>query len=117
MLLGALGLILPAWTGIAPVLTPTAAAGRAVIMALAIGTHIRHRESAAVVVNPLLLAGAVFVARGRFGRYSYRPPDRWPYLAGVPTPTTNRPSTRRQWAGGPVREGCPPTVVLLPPPV
>ncbi|MFE2763596.1 hypothetical protein [Streptomyces halstedii] len=42
-----------------------------VITALAIGTHIRRRESAAVVVNLVLLAGAVFVAWGRFGRYSY----------------------------------------------
>lgn len=33
-ILGALGLILPAWTGIAPILTPIAAVGLAVIMAL-----------------------------------------------------------------------------------
>ncbi|MEV6165616.1 DoxX family protein [Streptomyces sp. NPDC052052] len=70
-LLGALGLILPAWTGIAPVLAPTAAVGLAVIMALAIGTHVRRRESSAVVVNLVLLATAVFVAWGRFGPYSY----------------------------------------------
>lgn len=70
-LLGALGLILPAWTGIAPVLVPTAAVGLAVIMALAIGTHVRCRESSAVVVNLVLLATAVFVAWERFGPYSY----------------------------------------------
>ncbi|MER5278062.1 DoxX family protein [Streptomyces sp. NPDC002809] len=62
---------MPAWTGTAPVLTPTAAVGLAVIMALAIGTHVRRRESSAVVVNLVLLASAVFVAWGRFGPHSY----------------------------------------------
>ena len=70
-LLGALGLILPAWTGIAPILTPIAAAGLAVIMALAVATHARRKEPSAVVVNLVLLVAAVFVAWGRFGPYSY----------------------------------------------
>ncbi|MGY2032737.1 DoxX family protein [Nocardia gipuzkoensis] len=70
-LLGALGLILPAWTGIAPILTPIAATGLAVIMALAIVTHARRREPSAIVFNLVLLAAAVFVAWGRFGPYAY----------------------------------------------
>ncbi|MEV4237033.1 DoxX family protein [Nocardia sp. NPDC049737] len=70
-LLGALGLILPAVTGIAPVLTPTAAVGLAVIMALAVVVHARRKEPSAIVFNLVLLAAAVFVAWGRFGPYSF----------------------------------------------
>ena len=70
-LLGALGLILPAWTGIAPILTPIAAVGLAVIMVLAVVTHARRKEPSAVVVNLVLLVAAVFVVWGRFGPYSY----------------------------------------------
>ncbi|MFE7720783.1 DoxX family protein [Nocardia rhizosphaerihabitans] len=70
-LLGALGLILPAWTGIAPILTPIAATGLAVIMALAIVIHARRKELSAIVFNLALLAAAVFVAWGRFGPYAY----------------------------------------------
>ncbi|WP_433626360.1 DoxX family protein [Nocardia sp. CA-120079] len=69
--LGALGLVLPAWTGIAPILTPIAAVGLAVIMALAIVTHARRKEPSAIVFNLVLLAAAVFVAWGRFGPYSF----------------------------------------------
>lgn len=69
--LGALGLILPAWTGIAPILTPIAAVGLAVIMALAIVTHIRRKEFSALPVNLVLLAAAAFVAWGRFGPHGY----------------------------------------------
>lgn len=70
-LLGTPGLILPAVTGIAPLLTPIAAVGLAVIMALAIRTHARRDEPSAIIVNVLLLAAAVFVAWGRFGPYSF----------------------------------------------
>lgn len=70
-LLGALGLILPACTGIAPILTPIAAVGLAVIMVLAIVIHARRKEPSAIVVNLVLLAAAVFVAWGRFGPHSY----------------------------------------------
>lgn len=67
-LLAAAGLILPAVTGIAPVLVPIAATGVAVLMVGAIVTHVRLREpivqSAPAAVLCLL---AVFVAWGRFG--------------------------------------------------
>ena len=43
-LLGAVGLILPAATGIAPILTPIAATGLAVVMVLAAATHVRRKE-------------------------------------------------------------------------
>ena len=68
-LLGALGLILPAATGIALILTPLAATGLGVVMIGAIITHIRRREPAALVPAVLLVLAAV-VAWGRFGPYS-----------------------------------------------
>ena len=70
-LLGAIGLIVPAATGIAPILTPIAAAGFAVIMVLAAATHIRRKEPSAVGFNAVLFAVAVFVAWGRFGPYGW----------------------------------------------
>jgi hypothetical protein len=69
-LLGAIGLILPAATGIAPVLTPIAATGLALTMVLAAATHIRRKEPSGVAFNAVLFALAVFVAWGRFGPYS-----------------------------------------------
>ena len=68
--LGALGLILPAVTGIATVLTPLAATGLAVVMVGAMVTHVRRNEMAQLAPNVVLLALAVFVAWGRFGPYS-----------------------------------------------
>lgn len=63
-ILGALGLILPALTGILPVLVPVAALGLAITMAGAIIVHLRRRET---IVPPLvLLVLAAFVAIGRF---------------------------------------------------
>jgi uncharacterized membrane protein YphA (DoxX/SURF4 family) len=68
-LLGGLGLILPAATGIAPILTPIAATGLAVIMVLAAATHIRRKEPSGVAVNAVLFLLAALVAWGRFGPY------------------------------------------------
>ena len=48
-LLGAIGLILPAATGIAVILTPLAATGIAVIMLLAMNTHRRRRATRGAV--------------------------------------------------------------------
>jgi uncharacterized membrane protein YphA (DoxX/SURF4 family) len=67
--LGALGLILPGVTGIAPALTPVAAAGLAIIMVGAVVTHARRHEVKSVVMNVVLLALAVVVAVGRFGLF------------------------------------------------
>lgn len=69
--LGGLGLILPAWTGIAPILTPIAASGIALIMALAVVVHVRRKEYVALPINAVMFALAVFVAWGRFGPYAY----------------------------------------------
>jgi len=52
---GGLGLILPAVTGIAPILTPLAATGLAIIMVLAAATHVRRKEPSAVVFTLVLV--------------------------------------------------------------
>jgi hypothetical protein len=70
-ILGALGLILPAWTGIAPILTPIAATGLAVHMVAAAIVHYRRKEYQMIGVNAVLFVLAVFVAVMRFGPYSY----------------------------------------------
>ncbi|MEU6379354.1 DoxX family protein [Streptomyces sp. NPDC046909] len=67
----ALGLILPAATGIASVLTPLAATGLVVVMVLAALTHARRKEPGAIAFNAVLLILAALVAWGRFGPYSF----------------------------------------------
>ncbi len=62
---GAIGIVLPAVTGILPWLTPVAAVGLALIMLFAAIFHLRRGEP--VYANLVLLALAVFVAWGRFG--------------------------------------------------
>lgn len=66
-LLGALGLILPALTGILPWLTPLAAIGLALIQVLAIFTvHLPKKEFQVIPVNIVLLVLAIVAAYGRF---------------------------------------------------
>lgn len=62
---GALGLVLPAATGIAPWLTPVAAVCLAVLQALAIRMHLRRGERAPLPFNAVLLVLALLVAVGR----------------------------------------------------
>ena len=64
--LGAVGLILPAATGIAPVLVPLAALGLVLIMVGAVITRLRRHEPKAMVADLAYLALAGFVAWGRF---------------------------------------------------
>jgi len=64
-LLAVPGLILPWATGVAPVLTPLAAAGLIVFMVGAAWSHARLRELKAVVINLALLGVAAFVLVGR----------------------------------------------------
>jgi len=65
-ILGGIGLILPAVTGILPVLTAWAAASLAVVMVLAAVFHLRRQEYQAIVINSVLFVLAAFVAFGRF---------------------------------------------------
>jgi hypothetical protein len=62
--LGAVGLVVPALTGIAPMLTPLAAAGLVAIMIGAVATHVRRKEPP----TPPIVLGilAAIVAVGRF---------------------------------------------------
>lgn len=69
--LGAIGLILPAALDIAPILTPIAAAGLALLMAGAAVTHVRRGEQNMVPINLVLGGLAAFVAVMRFGPYSF----------------------------------------------
>jgi hypothetical protein len=64
--LGAVGLILPQATGIAPVLTPIAAIGLAIVQLGAAVTHARRKEYKMLSVNIVLLLLALLVAIGRF---------------------------------------------------
>ncbi|AXB41220.1 DoxX family protein [Amycolatopsis albispora] len=64
--LGGAGLVLPAVTGVAPVLVPVAAVGLAIIMAGAATVMIRRREFGHMVANLVYLVLIVFVAWGRF---------------------------------------------------
>ena len=67
-ILGAIGLILPALLGIAPVLVPLAATGLATIMVGAAVVEFRRQELRHLLLNLTYLAMAAFVAFGRFGR-------------------------------------------------
>ena len=64
---GAIGLVVPWATGIAPLLTPVAACSLLVLMGGAVKTHLDLKESPA----PPAIVGAlcVFVALGRFGAF------------------------------------------------
>ena len=64
--LGAIGLILPALTGILPVLTPLAAVGLVIVMVLASGFHATRGEYQGVVANLILFGLSAFVVYGRF---------------------------------------------------
>ena len=68
--LGALGLVLPGALGVAPLVTPLAAVGLALIMVGAIATHVRMGETERLAVPVVLLALTLFVAVERFGAHS-----------------------------------------------
>ncbi len=64
--LGAIGIVLPALTGILPWLTPLAALGLVLTMIGAALTHLRRAEYDGIAVAAVLLILAAFVAYGRF---------------------------------------------------
>jgi len=66
-LLGAIGLIVPWLTGIAPILTPVSATGFCIIMVLATNiVHLKKGEYKGVATNIFIFLLAAFVAFGRF---------------------------------------------------
>jgi uncharacterized membrane protein len=64
--LGAIGIVVPALTGIVPSLTPLAALGLVLLMIGAALTHLRRSEYSVITVPAVLLILAAFVACGRF---------------------------------------------------
>jgi hypothetical protein len=70
--LGTAGLILPAVTGIAPILVPLAATGAALLFTGAVIVRLRRGERLTIVIDLVYLALAVFVAWGRFGPHPFR---------------------------------------------
>jgi len=70
-MLGAIGLILPAITKLAPVLVPLAATGLVLVMVGAAVTHGRRREVPMIAINAVLGILAAIVAWGRFGPYAF----------------------------------------------
>ncbi len=70
--LGAIGVILPALTKIAPILVPIAASCLALTMVGAVLVHIQRKDPPGRVIPSMVLAVlAVIVAFGRFGAYAF----------------------------------------------
>lgn len=67
-IVGALGVVLPWLFNIAPVLTPIAALGLAVVMVLAMLTHVRRKEQKALPITAVLLLLALVVMVIRFAQ-------------------------------------------------
>ncbi|OQM74590.1 DoxX family protein [Manganibacter manganicus] len=73
-LAGAIGVLLPAFTRIRPMLTPLAALGFAIIQILAVPVHISQGDIATVgPINAILLALALFVVWGRYAKLPIQP--------------------------------------------
>ena len=66
-IVGALGLLLPWWSGVAPMLTPAAALALGAIMIPAAVIHHRRGEPRQVAQNGGILLLCLLVAYGRFG--------------------------------------------------
>ena len=75
-LAGAIGIILPALTRIAPVLTPLASSGFVIVMASAAILHLVHGQFGELAVVIVLGALAYFVAWGRFKGAPIAPRER-----------------------------------------
>ena len=67
---GAIGLILPAALGVAPLLSVLAALGLALTMVVAAATHVRLGEMSRVAVPLVVLALALVVSAERLGSYA-----------------------------------------------
>jgi uncharacterized membrane protein YphA (DoxX/SURF4 family) len=64
--MGAIGVVLPAWTGILPWLTPLAAVGLMLTMMGATFENVRHKHFPMIALNFVLGVLAIFVIYGRF---------------------------------------------------
>lgn len=70
-ILAAVGLILPAVVGVAPVLVPVTALCWVLLMIGAMVTHGRRGELRFAMLNLIYLALAAFIAWGRFGPWPF----------------------------------------------
>ncbi|WP_024440633.1 DoxX family protein [Mycobacterium sp. P7213] len=70
-LLGAIGLILPAAVGVAPLLAPLAATGLMLFMAGAATTRFRRSEWIAMAGDVIFIAMFAFLAWGRFALHPF----------------------------------------------
>ncbi|MCU1447195.1 DoxX family protein [Cryobacterium sp.] len=70
-LLGGIGLVLPALTGIAPVLVPIAAAALTVIMIGAVVWHLRANDAKGALPSAVLGILSLVVAVTRFGPWAF----------------------------------------------
>ncbi|MGI8417234.1 MAG: DoxX family protein [Nakamurella sp.] len=66
--IGALGVVLPWLFNIAAVLTPLAALGLAIVMAVAMVVHVRRKEQKPLPINAVLLVLALIVMVIRFAQ-------------------------------------------------
>lgn len=64
--MGAVGIVLPAWTEILPWLTPLSAGGLMLTMVGAAFENVRHKHFPMIMLNFLLGVLAIFVIYGRF---------------------------------------------------
>ncbi len=65
-ILGAIGLIVPAWSGVMPWLTAVAALALAILMGLAVIFHARRHEIPQLAFSGIFGVAAALVALGRF---------------------------------------------------
>lgn len=64
-ILAAIGLIVPAWTGVEPGITAATAVALAALMVAAVAFHFRRRERVQLAFSACFLLAAAFVAFGR----------------------------------------------------
>lgn len=65
-LTGAIGLLIPALTGVAPLLVPVAASGLALMQLGALAVHSARGENQMILNNAAILVVCLFVSWGRF---------------------------------------------------
>jgi hypothetical protein len=65
-LTGAVGIILPWWLRVIPVLTPVTAVGFALLMVFAAPIHYKRKEPKNLAINMIIMVISIFTVYGRF---------------------------------------------------
>jgi uncharacterized membrane protein len=63
---GAVGIILPWWLRVIPVLTPVTAVGFALLMVFAAPIHYKRKEPKNLAINMIIMVISIFTVYGRF---------------------------------------------------